>query len=115
MFGVLEIWDYVWIAVIVSLFAGGSAAYRYRTASDVRRLIRLEGKLDLVLRQLGLEYTPPSSGVLSQQVKALCADPAHKIAAIKLHREQTGASLAEAKATVEAYTPDQGGGGRAST
>jgi len=40
---------------------------------------------------------------LSEEVKALADDPARKIEAIKLHREQTGLGLKEAKDAVETY------------
>ena len=62
MFAMLEFWDYVGIFVIVSFFAGGSAVYRNMKPADVQRFARLEAKLDLVLRHLGLEYTTPWLG-----------------------------------------------------
>jgi hypothetical protein len=40
---------------------------------------------------------------LSDRVKELARDPNRKVEAIALHREETGADLAEAKAAVEAY------------
>jgi hypothetical protein len=104
MFGVLEFVDHFWIAVIVILFAGGSAAASWFKPSDVARLRRLEAKVDLLLKHLGLEYQGPETGAgLSAEVKALADDPGRKIAAIKLHREQTGLGLKEAKDAVEAY------------
>jgi ribosomal protein L7/L12 len=45
---------------------------------------------------------------VSAEVKALADNPSNKIAAIKLHREETGVGLAEAKAAVEAYTAGRG-------
>jgi hypothetical protein len=108
MFAVLDFWDLFWIWCIVtlgvSLYAGGKAAYGRFKPSDVARLRRLEAKADLILKHLGLEYTDPATpGGLSEEVKALADDPAKKIAAIKLHREQTGLGLKEAKDAVEAY------------
>lgn len=47
-------------------------------------------------------------GGLSQKVKALADAPAQKIEAIKLHREQTGLGLSEAKDAVEAYLAGRG-------
>ncbi len=41
---------------------------------------------------------------LSSRVKELASDPTKKIEAIKAHREETGASLAEAKQAVDAFT-----------
>jgi hypothetical protein len=108
MFAVLEFWDLFWIWFIVTLavsvYVGGQAAYSRFKPSDAARLRRLEAKLDLILRHLGLEYQEPTTpGGLSNEVKALADDPAQKIQAIKLHREQTGKSLKDAKDAVEAY------------
>src|SRR5438067_4588595 len=104
VFAVLEFSDFVVIAVIVALFAGGSAAFALFKPSDEARLRRVEAKLDLILKHLGLEYKgPETSAGLSEEVKALADDPRQKIAAIKLHREQTGLGLKEAKDAVEAY------------
>jgi hypothetical protein len=41
---------------------------------------------------------------LSDRVKELASDPTKKIEAIKVHREETGASLAQAKQAVDAFT-----------
>jgi ribosomal protein L7/L12 len=109
MFAVLEFWDLLWIAVIVSVFAGGSAAYSVHKPSDAARLRGVEAKLDLILKHLGLEYKDPATpGGLSEEVKALADDPARKLAAIKLHREQTELGLKEAKDAVEAYIAERG-------
>ena len=109
VFAVLESSDFFWIAAIVILFAGGSAAYSLYKPSDAARLRRLEAKVDLILKHLGLEYTDPAtSGGLSEEVKTLADDPARKIAAIKLHREQTGLGLKDAKDAVEGYITGRG-------
>ena len=108
MFAVLEFWDFLWIAVIISIFAGGSTAYSLSKPSDAARLRRLEAKLDLILKHLGLEYDPATLGGLSEEVKALADDPARRIAAIKLHRKQTGLGLREAKDAVDAYIAGRG-------
>lgn len=65
------------------------------------QLSRVERRLNLVLRHLGMDAAPDSP--LSDRVKALADDPAHKIEAIKAYREETGAGLAEAKTAVEDY------------
>jgi hypothetical protein len=109
MFAALEFWDFVWLALIVSLFAGSSAAAAWSKPADAGRLRRLEAKLDLILKQLGLEYQGPETPAgLSAEVKALADNPARKISAIKLHREQTGLGLKEAKDAVEAYIAGRG-------
>jgi ribosomal protein L7/L12 len=40
---------------------------------------------------------------LSEEVQRLARDPAQKISALKLHREQTGLGLAEAKEDIEDF------------
>jgi hypothetical protein len=113
MFAVLEFWDCFWIWVIVSLavsgYAGSKVAYARFRPADTARLRRLEAKTDLILRHLGLEYKDPATpDGLSEAVKALANDPTRKIEAIKLHREQTGLGLKEAKDAVETYMADRG-------
>jgi hypothetical protein len=44
-----------------------------------------------------------SEAELSERVKAIASDPSRKIEAIKAYRDVTGASLADAKAAVEAF------------
>jgi hypothetical protein len=46
----------------------------------------------------GSKASPPSD-----RVKEIARDPARKIEAIKIYREETGTGLAEAKEVVEAY------------
>ena len=108
MLAVLDLSDFFWIWFIVIAFAGGSAVYYRARPSDAARARRVEAKLDLVLRHLGLEYQDPAVAALSDEVKALADDPAKKIAAIALHREQTGVGLKEAKDAVEAYIAGRG-------
>jgi hypothetical protein len=103
MLAALDMSDYVVIAVIVSLFTSGST-YALLAGSERTRLARLEQKLNLILQHLGISYTELAGGAaLSAEVQQLAGDPARKIEAIKLHREQTGASLREAKDAVEAF------------
>ncbi len=44
-----------------------------------------------------------AQAALSDRVKQLASDPSQKIEAIRVYREETGASLAEAKEAVEAF------------
>jgi len=104
MFAALDFMDFVWIALIVSLFAGGStAAVRGFRPTNRERLRRLEAKVDAMLNHLGVTYQDPITAGLSAEVKELADDPNKKIQAIKLQREQTGMGLKEAKDAVEAY------------
>jgi hypothetical protein len=109
MFAILEFADYGVITVIVSLVAGGSAAVAYSfRPSDAACLARVERKLDAILRHLKVECVDPTSAdELSEEVKKLADDPGRKNQAIKLHREQTGLGLKDAKDAVEAYVDDK--------
>ena len=44
-----------------------------------------------------------AKALMSDRVKQLAVDPSQKIEAIKVYREETGASLAEAKEAVEEF------------
>lgn len=73
-----------------------------RQAGSIRRdVARLDRKLNLILKELNIPFD--EGGVLSDRVKELARDPNRKIEAIKVYREETGAGLAEAKETVEAF------------
>ena len=81
---------------------GGNSPYRF-TGADRAQLVRLEKKVDLILKHLGLEYVEDTPKCLmSPEVQALARDPTWKIEAIKVHREETGVGLKEAKDAVEA-------------
>lgn len=70
------------------------------SSDEAARLRRIERKLDAIMAHLGLAEVDRSG--LSSQAK-LYADSGQKIAAIKQHREDTGAGLAEAKQVVDEY------------
>lgn len=73
-------------------------------APENAQLRRLEAKLDRILDHLGIEYCDPaSSAALSPEVRRLADEPRNRLAAIKLHRRQSGAGLREAKQAVDAY------------
>ena len=109
MFAALEFSDFFWIAVIFCLFSGSSAAYSLYRRADRARWRQIEARLDLILKHLGLDYKDPTTpGGLPDEVKALADDPARKIAAIKLLRDQTGLSLREAKDVIDAYVAGRG-------
>jgi len=93
----LQFNDFAIIAWLVVVFAG-AAAYITRQPVDLRRI---ERKLDALLKHQGVSLPP--LGSMSEEVKQLARDPSRKIEAIKLHREQTGLGLAEAKSDVEDF------------
>jgi ribosomal protein L7/L12 len=109
MLAVLEIMDYVFIALIVmGLGAVGAAAYDKGTDVNVKLLAlqvrELQNKLDALLKHQGIEMpTPPPSG-LSPEVERLASVPDTKIEAIELYRkENRGVGLREAKEKIEAF------------
>src|SRR5262245_32690884 len=93
---VLGFSDFAIIAWLIIVFAG-VAAFTTRKSADSRRI---ERKLDALLRHQGVSAP---QAVLSDEVQRLARDPAQKIAAMKLHRQQTGLGLAEAKADIEDF------------
>ncbi len=98
---ILSFGDFAIIAWLVIVF-GGAAAYTTRQRVDLRRL---ERKLDALLKHQGI--SAPLEASMSEEVQRLARDPAQKIAAIKLHRQQTGLGLAEAKADIEEFSRTQ--------
>lgn len=86
-----------WLVLILvplwfSLFLSSTAA----GGNNGLRLRRLERKVDLILKHLGLDANQD----VNSQVKELIL-AGQKIQAIKLYREQTGVGLKEAKDYVE--------------
>lgn len=74
------------------------------SGADRSQLNRLEQKIDLLLRHFNVQYVDPTpSSPLSREAQELARNPVRKIEAIKLYREQSGASLKEAKDVVEAF------------
>ncbi len=69
-----------------------------RVQAVERRVTRLEGKIDALMKQAGVEYDPWEG--VSEDVAAALKQGA-KIKAIKLYREGTGVSLKEAKERIE--------------
>ena len=65
------------------------------------RITRIERKLNMLLRHNGIDFLQDLP--LSDRVKQLAGDPARKIEAIKIYREETGAGLKEAKDAIEAF------------
>jgi hypothetical protein len=93
----LEINDFLEIAGIVLLITSAGSLFGSRRRENSTRQ---ERKLDALLKHHGIGL--PSG--LSPEVQQLARDPARKIAAIKLHRENhPGLGLAEAKAEIEDF------------
>jgi ribosomal protein L7/L12 len=66
------------------------------------KVVHMQRHVFLLLRHHNIDPTKPPQ--LSDRVKELARNPATKIEAIKVLREETGAGLAEAKWAVETYT-----------
>jgi hypothetical protein len=105
----LEFSHYVMIALVVILFGALRPALIMRQPTEWYRIRRLEQKVDLILKHLGIEYRDFMADLLSEKVRALADNPAQKIAAIKLQREETGCGLREAKEAIEAYIAGRSG------
>jgi ribosomal protein L7/L12 len=94
-------------AGLLALLSFQAAAIFSNAASShvptVKRLRRVEQKLDLILKHLGVEFREPDAGSdLPDDVRQL-ADAGQKIPAIKRLRELTGYGLKQAKDLVEEY------------
>lgn len=95
IFAVLEFTDFALIAIIVTIFASAAAIFTPRERSQ---LARLEQKIDLLLKDKGIEYAA-GSDLPPAALESLRAG--NKIEAIKRYREVTGAGLKEAKDAIE--------------
>lgn len=107
MLASLEIWDFLWILMVMGA-AGGSAAYYKFKPADSLRLLRLEEKVDLLLKSFNLEYQPSTENGLSAEVMVLADDPDTRLRAIHLYQKQTGAGFTEARVTIEDYIAGRG-------
>lgn len=79
-----------------------------RRLSDLlRQFVILQRKIDLVLKHLGIEDVASQISGVSAKVQEIASDPARKIEAIKVYREETGASLKDAKDAVEMWMKEK--------
>ncbi len=101
MFAVLELSDFVIVAILVMLFSGGTAVVL--KPRDKLQLLRLEQKVDRLIQHAGLN-TDSTDALTEGVADALRAGK--KIEAIRLYREATGVGLADAKAAVESAQAD---------
>ncbi len=92
---VSDLWSLVFIMVPFA------SMLLFRLLDAKKRIARIEHKVNLLLRHSGIDLLEGLP--LSDRVKELARDPARKIEAIKVYRQETGAGLAEAKEAVEAY------------
>ncbi|MSU61704.1 MAG: hypothetical protein EXS31_04785 [Pedosphaera sp.] len=92
------------LTAIAAFLAGCAIGSGLRNSGgEGAQLRRLERKLNLLLENLGVKEL----SALSPEVQELARDSRRKIAAIKLHREQTNCGLAEAKQAVEDFILSQ--------
>jgi hypothetical protein len=100
----LSLGDFLMIAAIVVLFARGSQAL---FSGPTPGQLRMQRQLDAIMKHLGLPEPPVSrAGALSPEVLALLA-AGRKVDAIRRYREETGESLKEARAAIEAQPSAQ--------
>ena len=91
-----------WLGILVMLGVVSLFTIERRLGALLRQFVLLQRKIDLVLEHLGVEQVTPLSGI-SANVQEIASDPSRKIEAIKVHRDETGASLKEAKDAVEKW------------
>ncbi|HWP58544.1 MAG TPA: ribosomal protein L7/L12 [Candidatus Acidoferrales bacterium] len=98
--GVLQLWDLLWIFVVVS--AAAAVASLIATALERARWSRLEGKIDRLLDGASTAREKAEAAPADVPAGVLEAlERGNKIEAIKRYRAVTGVDLAEAKAFVE--------------
>ena len=95
-------WDFTTMNMF-SLFewlAMGALLLIWFTVTRIeRRLDKQEMRVDLLLRQAGIDPSRPAEP--SDHVKLLAQQPSQRIQAIKAYRRETGADLRSAKAVIE--------------
>jgi ribosomal protein L7/L12 len=100
MLAAFDVFDFVIIGAIVLVVALLTRAGRGST--NDAKLRRIDRKIDMLVQHLGIELPETVVSGLSTEVCNL-ADAGRKIDAIKVHREETGVGLKEAKDAVEEY------------
>jgi hypothetical protein len=86
------------LGFLVATVVAAAIILRLVSRDDSRRLSRLEGKLDALLKHQGIRFDPFAD--VPQGVREALGR-GQKIEAIKEYRAATGAGLAEAKEFVE--------------
>jgi hypothetical protein len=85
-----------WFAVFIPLLL---LWFCWSTVSLDRRLRTVEHNLSALLRHFNID--PLALAPPSDRVKQLAADPARKIEAMRVYRQETGADLRAAKAVID--------------
>jgi ribosomal protein L7/L12 len=93
----------VLLGVLAVVSAQGNAAAAHDRARAAERLARVERKLDAILRHQGIVVSEPELPGIIEHLRQ-----GRKIHAIKAYRDQTGATLADAKSTVERLAAEHG-------
>ncbi|MBT3152674.1 hypothetical protein HTV45_17635 [Streptomyces sp. CHD11] len=84
------------ILFLICVVLLGTITLQSHLSRAERRAARVERKLDLVLRHLGLEEEIPGQDEIIGLVRQ-----GKQVQAVKLYRESTGAGLVEAKQAVD--------------
>lgn len=88
--------DHIGVGIIVPLVLVWGW---WTTISLDRRLRSVERNVSALLRHFNVDPTVQASP--SEQVKLLAADPARRVEAIRVYRQETGADLMSAKVIVD--------------
>jgi ribosomal protein L7/L12 len=92
-----------WIGLLLALGVFSVFTIERRLDAILRQLVIMQRKADAALKHLGIDQLPPTGGKLSARVQEIASDPIRKIEAIKAYREESGASLRDAKDAVEKW------------
>lgn len=99
-----------WLLIVVLLLVGVAVFMLFtigqRLDAVLHQMLLLQRKADLALTHQGIQ-PPPNHFPLSERVKELAAQPARKIEAIKVYREETGVGLKEAKDAIEEWAREK--------
>jgi hypothetical protein len=84
----------------------GILIWTVATVAQIHRLLgHTQRKLDALLLHFQIE--PLQRPLPSDRVKELARDPGRKAEAIRVYREETGLSLAEAKSAIETFIKNE--------
>ncbi len=95
--------DQVWLVPVMLVALAGAVLLVGIVFAIVTAWFKHRERMAMIERGLN----PDQQGLvlpLSDHVRELASDPSKKIEAIKVYREETGASLAQAKQAVDAFT-----------
>ncbi|MFN3192010.1 MAG: hypothetical protein ACE361_15980 [Aureliella sp.] len=104
VFAALDFFDYIMIAILIALFAGGTSFASGRSGSTAalgERLMRVEEKLNLLLAERRISYTPKNKERWQQLAELKDRDNA-----VQEYSTQYSVSQEDAEAVIAQYIAD---------